>query len=51
MEIDLNKLEARDAHDLLASAIIPRPIAWVSSVSAQETAYSVQDTALKKHHY
>jgi flavin reductase (DIM6/NTAB) family NADH-FMN oxidoreductase RutF len=35
MEIDLNKLPARDAHDLLASAIIPRPIAWVSSVSAQ----------------
>jgi hypothetical protein len=24
MEIDLNKLAARDAHDLLASAIIPR---------------------------
>ncbi len=35
MEIDLNKLAARDAHDLLASAIIPRPIAWVSSISAQ----------------
>jgi len=35
MEIDLNMLPARDAHDLLASAIIPRPIAWVSSVSAQ----------------
>jgi flavin reductase (DIM6/NTAB) family NADH-FMN oxidoreductase RutF len=35
MEIDLNTLSARDAHDLLTSAIIPRPIAWVSSVSAQ----------------
>jgi flavin reductase (DIM6/NTAB) family NADH-FMN oxidoreductase RutF len=35
MKIDLNTLGARDAHDLLASAIIPRPIAWVSSVSAQ----------------
>jgi flavin reductase (DIM6/NTAB) family NADH-FMN oxidoreductase RutF len=35
MEIDLNTLQARDAHDLLTSAIIPRPIAWVSSVSAQ----------------
>ena len=35
MEIDLNTLPARDAHDLLTSAIIPRPIAWVSSVSAQ----------------
>ena len=35
MEIDLNTLPARDAHDLLASAIIPRPIAWVSSVSSQ----------------
>lgn len=35
MEIDLNTLPARDAHNLLASAIIPRPIAWVSSVNAQ----------------
>jgi flavin reductase (DIM6/NTAB) family NADH-FMN oxidoreductase RutF len=35
MEINLNRLPSRDAHDLLASAIIPRPIAWVSSVSAQ----------------
>ncbi|HEX9156615.1 MAG TPA: flavin reductase family protein [Syntrophales bacterium] len=35
MEIDLNTLEARDAHDLLTSALIPRPIAWVSSISAQ----------------
>jgi flavin reductase (DIM6/NTAB) family NADH-FMN oxidoreductase RutF len=35
MEIDLNALEARDAHDLLTSALIPRPIAWVSSISAQ----------------
>jgi len=25
MEIDLNTLAARDAHDLLSSAIIPRP--------------------------
>ncbi len=35
MEIDLNTLPARDAHDLMTSALIPRPIAWVSSVSAQ----------------
>ena len=42
MEIDLNTLPARAVHDLLTSAIIPRPthlpdgqVAWVSSVSAQ----------------
>jgi len=35
MEIDLGTLPAREAHDLLTSALIPRPIAWVSSVSAQ----------------
>jgi flavin reductase (DIM6/NTAB) family NADH-FMN oxidoreductase RutF len=35
MEIDLNMLPARDAHDVMTSALIPRPIAWVSSVSAQ----------------
>jgi len=35
MEIDLFSLEPRDAHDLLTSAVIPRPIAWVSSVSQQ----------------
>ncbi len=33
MEIDLFSLAPRDAHDLLTSAVIPRPIAWVSSVS------------------
>jgi len=53
MEIDLNKLEARDAHDLLASAIIPRPIAGVSSVNAQghinlgKIAYSRQRTVYR----
>jgi len=35
MEIDLSTLPAREAHDLLTSALIPRPIAWVSSISAQ----------------
>jgi flavin reductase (DIM6/NTAB) family NADH-FMN oxidoreductase RutF len=35
MEIDLRTLAPREAHDLLASAIIPRPIAWVSSVNAE----------------
>jgi flavin reductase (DIM6/NTAB) family NADH-FMN oxidoreductase RutF len=34
MLIELDKLEAQHAHDLLASAIVPRPIAWVSTVSA-----------------
>ncbi len=33
MYIDLNALEARHAHDLLTSCVIPRPIAWVSTVS------------------
>jgi flavin reductase (DIM6/NTAB) family NADH-FMN oxidoreductase RutF len=33
MEIDLKALEARHAHDLLTSSIIPRPIAWVSSIN------------------
>jgi flavin reductase (DIM6/NTAB) family NADH-FMN oxidoreductase RutF len=33
MLIDLNALEAQHAHDLLASAIVPRPIAWVSTVN------------------
>ena len=35
MEIDLNTLPERDAHDVMTSALIPRPIAWVSSVNAQ----------------
>lgn len=34
VEINLMELEARQAHDLLTSAIIPRPIAWVSSINA-----------------
>lgn len=33
MEVNLMELEPRHAHDLLTSAIIPRPIAWVSSVN------------------
>ena len=33
MEINLTELEPRHAHDLLTSAIIPRPIAWVSSIN------------------
>ncbi len=35
MEIDLMDLEPRHAHDLLTSSIIPRPIAWVSSINKQ----------------
>lgn len=33
MEIDLNRLEARHAHDLITGCIIPRPIAWVSTIN------------------
>lgn len=33
MEINLMALEPRHAHDLLTSAIIPRPIAWVSTIN------------------
>ena len=33
MEINLMELETRHAHDLLTSAMIPRPIAWVSSIN------------------
>lgn len=32
MDIDLNALEPRHAHDLLTSCLIPRPIAWVATV-------------------
>ena len=33
LELDLRKMEPRHAHDLLTSCIIPRPIAWVSSIN------------------
>ncbi len=33
MEINLIELEPRHAHDLLTSMIIPRPIAWVSTIN------------------
>jgi flavin reductase (DIM6/NTAB) family NADH-FMN oxidoreductase RutF len=33
MKINLIELEPRHAHDLLTSIIIPRPIAWVSSIN------------------
>ena len=33
MEINLMELESRHAHDILTSSIIPRPIAWVSSIN------------------
>lgn len=35
MDIDLMNLEPRHAHDLLTSCIIPRPIAWVSSINKE----------------
>jgi flavin reductase (DIM6/NTAB) family NADH-FMN oxidoreductase RutF len=33
MLIELDKLEDRHAHDLFAGAIVPRPIAWVSTTN------------------
>jgi flavin reductase (DIM6/NTAB) family NADH-FMN oxidoreductase RutF len=33
MEINSMDLEPRHAHDLLTSSIIPRPIAWISSIN------------------
>lgn len=33
MEINLMELDTKHAHDLLTSAIIPRPIAWVSTIN------------------
>lgn len=33
MDIDLSTLPHRKAHDLFSSALIPRPIAWVSTIS------------------
>ena len=35
MQIDLQTLPERDAHDWLTSALIPRPIAWVSTVNGE----------------
>ena len=35
LELDLRSLDARHAHDLLTSCVIPRPIAWVSSINRQ----------------
>ena len=36
MEINLMELESRHAHDILTSSIIPRPIAWVSSINMKD---------------
>lgn len=33
MDIDLRTLDSRHAHDLLTSALVPRPIAWVSTIN------------------
>ncbi len=33
MEIDLTTLESRQVHDILTGSIIPRPIAWVSTIN------------------
>jgi flavin reductase (DIM6/NTAB) family NADH-FMN oxidoreductase RutF len=35
MLIELDKLESQEAHDLLAGVIVPRPIAWVSTVNSR----------------
>ena len=34
MEIDLRTTDDRHAHDLLTSSIIPRPIAWITSINS-----------------
>ncbi len=36
MELDLRKLEPRQAHDMLTGSIIPRPIAWVSTITEND---------------
>jgi hypothetical protein len=41
MEINLMELEPRQAHDLMTSALIPRPIAWVSTINKE--AHSLWD--------
>ena len=35
MKVDLLRMEPRQAHDLLTSALVPRPIAWVVSLSRE----------------
>jgi flavin reductase (DIM6/NTAB) family NADH-FMN oxidoreductase RutF len=35
MRIDFTSLKPRDAYQLMVSTILPRPIAWVSSISAE----------------
>jgi flavin reductase (DIM6/NTAB) family NADH-FMN oxidoreductase RutF len=35
LEFDLRELPPRDAYFLLTSAVVPRPIAWVSTLSAE----------------
>ena len=35
MKLDLGKLSTVDAHHLLVSVIMPRPLAWVSTISDQ----------------
>ncbi len=37
-EFDLSTMDVRNVYNLLSSAIIPRPIAWVSSISADGVA-------------
>lgn len=34
MDIDLRKIETQQAYKLLSGSVVPRPIAWVSSVDA-----------------
>lgn len=35
MEIDFSRIAARDAYGWMASTIMPRPVAWVSTISAE----------------
>src|SRR4051812_14774901 len=35
MRIDFTSLKSRDAYQLMVSTILPRPIAWVSTISGE----------------
>ena len=35
MQIDLDALDPRDRYKLLSAVVIPRPVAWVTTVNAQ----------------
>ena len=35
MEFDLKELEPRDIYKLMTGSVVPRPIAWVSTISKE----------------